>query len=1209
MNDQRRNPRVVGIGASAGAMDPLKEFFTGIGTETGLAFVVVQHLDPNHISYMSEVLARQTGMKVIEATDRAPLQANFVYTIPPNKYISLDDGVLRLSEPIKRDGLRLPIDFFFRSLAHDRGVEAIAVLLSGGGSDGTLGIREIRGAGGLVIVQNPETAQFDSMIESAIATGLVDFVLPVQEIPAKLLQYVRQLSENDGATPQTISAGIDDILELLVNETKSDFRSYKKTTVRRRIERRMGVNRIQDISGYHTFLRDNPAELAKLAKDMLIGVTSFFRDLEAFAELREKVIKPLVLESNRSSPLRAWIPGCATGEEAYSIAILVMEEMAAARKNLSLQMFASDIDSDALKSAREGIYPQSIAADVNEERLARFFIKKDSIYQIEPRIRECVTFAEHNAIQDPPFLRMDLISCRNLMIYIEPEVQQKILNLFGFALKPDRYLFLGKADTSIEQSDLFEPVSRSWRIFQRRPSVAVPFRSFPTRTATHAIKSEEQHPIKLADLNQQVLLDHFNASMVLVRQTGEILHFYGSTHKYLSHPAGDATLNLFSMLEKHHAVALRLAVERAEREDVTVTSELREINRNDPAEIVKITVKPVKDPVSRKRLIAVIFQPAEPQPTPEPVARPATKTQDGDIATQLEAENNRLKQDLQTAIETFQVTHEEFTAANEEVLAINEELQSTNEELETSKEELQSVNEELITVNNQLNDKVEDLSKANDDLANFLNSSDVATLFLDRGFCIRRFTVSATRLMNLLSLDVGRPIKDIANQLVNVNLTSVADAVLKNLATYEQEVAAADGSWHMMRCVPYRTLNDVIDGVVFTFTDVSRLKQSEEAMRRARDYTDNIIQTVPVSLLVLDAKLTVVCANQAFYRTFEVARADTEHRLIYELGSGQWNIPKLREVLDDIAKRDAHIDNFEVEHDFPGIGRKIMSLNGRKLSSNHGDDNNSILLAIEDITGRRQAEEERIWLEGELRQAQKMESLGTLAAGIAHDFNNILNIVQGYAFVLRDSKIADELVKESVSAILDSTTRGATIVQQLLTLARKTEPKFDLLNIDALIEEVAQLFGKSSPQTMEIKLELSRQSPPVLADRNQIFQALLNLCLNARDAMPSGGTLTLKTSLVNRNAVRNAVPSSDEVTAEQYVRIDVNDTGEGIDEKVLSRIFEPFFTTKGAGRGTGLGLAVVYGILKHHKGSIQVTSKPGAGTSFQIYLPVMRPSD
>ena len=1205
MNDSRRDPRVVGIGASAGAMNPLKEFFTAIGPDSGFAFVVVQHLDPNHVSYLSEVLARQTGMKVIEARDRAQVKANYVYTIPPNKYLSLADGVLRLSEPIKRNGLRLPIDFFFRSLAQDRGADAIAVLLSGGGSDGTLGIREIRGAGGLVIVQNPETAQFDSMIESAIATGLVDYVLPVQEIPAKLLQYVRQVSEHAGATPQTISDSIDAILELLVNETQSDFRCYKKTTVRRRIERRMGVNRIRDISAYHHFLRENPAELAKLAKDMLIGVTSFFRDPEAFAELREKVIKPLVLESNRETPLRAWIPGCATGEEAYSIAILVMEEMAAARKNLSLQMFASDIDSDALKAAREGIYPQSIAADVNEERLARFFIKKDGIYQIEPRIRECVTFAQHNLVQDPPFLRMDLISCRNLMIYIEPEVQQRILNLFGFALKQDRYLFLGKADTTIDQSDLFEPVSRSWRIFRRRPSLAVPFRSFPTRTANPAIKAAEQHPIKLAELNQQALLDHFNASMVLVRPTGEILHFYGATDKYLAHPHGDASLNLFSMIDKRHAVALRLAVERAEREDVPVTLQVREINRNDPAERVQLTVKPVQDPISRKRLIAVIFQPAQPQPLPDPVAREATKPQDGDLATQLEAENVRLKQDLQSALETFQVTHEEFTAANEEVLAINEELQATNEELETSKEELQSVNEELITVNNQLNDKIEDLSKANDDLANFLNSSDVATLFLDRAFCIRRFTASATRLMNLLSLDVGRPIKDIANQLVDVNLTTVADAVLKNLASYEQEVSVANGSWYMMRCIPYRTLNDVIDGVVFTFTDVTRLKQSEEAIRRALEYTDSIIQTVPVSLLVLDANLKVMCANNAFYRTFEVAREETERRLIYELGSGQWDIPKLREVLEDVALRDSQIDSFEVEHDFPGIGRKIMSLNARKLSSRRHDDANSILLAIEDITGRRQAEAERLWLEGELRQAQKMESLGTLAAGIAHDFNNILNIVQGYAFVLRDSKIADELIRESVSAILDSTKRGATIVQQLLTLARKTEPKFELVNIDALVEELAQLFDKSLPQTIEIKLELGRQSPPVMADRNQIFQALLNLCLNARDAMPSGGTLTLKTSLVNRNAV----PSSGEDMADQYVRIDVEDTGEGIDEKVLSRIFEPFFTTKGAGRGTGLGLAVVYGILKHHKGFIQVTSKPGAGTSFEVYLPVMRASD
>ena len=1205
MNDGNSQLRVVGIGASAGAMDPLKEFFHEIGSETGLTFVVVQHLDPTHISHMAEILARQTTMKVLEAAHRAPVKPNCVYTIPPNKYISIEDGVLRLSEPIKCNGLKLPIDFFFRSLAHDRGSGAIAMLFSGGGSDGTLGIREVRGAGGLVIVQDPETAQFDSMVESAIATGLVDFVLPVREIPGKLLEYVQHMSANNGATPQTVSDNIDSILELLVNETKSDFRCYKKTTVRRRIERRMGINHIREISDYYRFLHDNPAELTRLAKDMLIGVTSFFRDPEAFAALHEKVIAPLVQESNNTHPVRAWIAGCASGEEAYSVAILLMEEMAKARKILGLQIFASDIDREALKIARNGIYPQSIAGDVSEERLARFFIKQDGSYQIDQRIRGCVTFAEHNVFGDPPFLRMDLITCRNLMIYIEPEMQRKIINLFGFALKRGRYLFLGKADTSIHKSDLFEPVSESWRIFQRQEAAAVPMHNFPTRRANHSIKIEEQHPIKLADLNQQVLLEHFNASMVLIDKNGEILHFFGATQKYLAHSHGDASLNLFSMIDKQHAVALRVGVERAAREDQLVTSQVRELNRDDPAVLVNVTIKPVKDPISRKRLIAVIFQAAEPQPKAEPAARQETKPQGADGATQLEADNKRLRQDLQTAIESFQVTQEEFTAANEEATAINEELHSTNEELETSKEELQSVNEELVTVNSHLNEKVEDLRKANDDLANFLNSSEVATLFLDRAFCIRRFTASATRLMNLLSLDVGRPIHHIVNQLIDVNLTAVADAVLKNLASYEKEVAVASGSWYMMRCVPYRTLSNVIDGVVFTFTDVTHLKQSEEAMRGARDYADNIIQTIPISLLVLDPKLTVICANRAFYRTFHVSHQDAEHRLIYELGNGQWNIPKLREVLDDVVSRDAHIDDYEVEHEFPTIGHKIMSLNARKFSGNQADEVDSILLAIEDITARRQAEAERQWLEGELRQAQKMESLGTLAAGIAHDFNNILNIIQGYASVLKDSKTDDELIRESVSAILDSTARGATIVQQLLTLARKTAPKFESLSVDSLIDELVHLFSKSFPQTIEIKLELSRQMPPICADRSQIFQALLNLCLNARDAMPSGGMLTLKTAVVNRNAV----PTSEDFTAEQYVRIDITDTGEGIEEYVLSRIFEPFFTTKGTGRGTGLGLAVVYGILKHHKGFIHVASKPGIGASFQVYLPVTGRAD
>ena len=435
MNDEAPKLQVVGIGASAGGIESLKDFFSEMPDDSGLAFVVVQHLDPNHASYMADLLGRQTKMKVAPAQEGSPVRSNCVYTIPPNKFLSIEDGVLHLTDPIKRDGLRMPIDFFFRSLTKDQDSKAIAVLFSGSGSDGTLGIREIRGAGGLVIVQNPESAQFDHMIASAIDTGLVDYILPVREIPRKLLEYIRQTPAHGGTDVETIEDTINSILDLLVNQTKNDFRCYKKTTVQRRIERRMGLNLIRDIGDYYRFVSNNPDEQTKLAKDMLIGVTSFFRDPDAFNELSEKVIVPLVQQKKNADPLRIWIAGCATGEEAYSIVILLMEEMARLKKNTSLQVFASDIDKDALKSAREGIYSQSIVADVSEERLARFFGKKDSVYQVVKGVREVITFAEHNVITNPPFMRMDLISCRNLMIYVEPEMQKKIANLFAFALK------------------------------------------------------------------------------------------------------------------------------------------------------------------------------------------------------------------------------------------------------------------------------------------------------------------------------------------------------------------------------------------------------------------------------------------------------------------------------------------------------------------------------------------------------------------------------------------------------------------------------------------------------------------------------------------------------------------------------------------------------------------------------------------------------
>jgi two-component system, chemotaxis family, CheB/CheR fusion protein len=1223
--DPASNVRIVGIGASAGGIQSLREFFEETPADTGLAFVVIQHLDPKQPSHMAGLLSKYTKMKVAVAEDGLAVHANHVYTIPPNKFLSIKDGKLHLTETINRDGLRMPIDFFLRSLAKDKREKAIAVLLSGSGSDGTLGIREIHGVSGFVIVQDPKTAQFDSMIEHALATGMVDYALPVRQIPGAIIQFVghNRAAESDRPDNEATQDGISSILHLLASETKSDFRCYKPATIHRRIQRRMALNQINDIADYYRFLSGHPDELAKLSKDMLIGVTSFFRDLEAFEELRDKVIAPLVQEKNNAEPLRAWVAGCATGEEVYSVVMLLIEEMARARKSFRLQVFASDIDPEALKGAREGVYAESIAADLSEERLARFFIKQDGTYQIDKQVREAVTFAAHNVVLDPPFLNMDLISCRNLLIYIEPVMQKKILSRFAFGLKPGGYLFLGKSENPMEQSDVFEPVAKKARVFRRKPSYVTRGADFALGAGAPAAAPDR--PLrdlpKLSELNQQVLLKHFNASIVLVDENGEIRHFYGPTHRYLSHHLGDASLNLFDMIEGRHSPRLRFTVERAARQNDTVRLEGLEFRREDATASVNVTVTPLAERNSQPRLFAVIFEEArELVKASSPDAR-ETEIRNDTLLARLEAENKTLKEELQATSDGFQTTHEELTAANEEVLAINEELQSTNEELVTSKEELQSVNEELIATNNQLSDKVEELGKTNDDLANFLNSSEVGTIFLDRKLCIRRFTPLATELMNLLPLDLGRPVSHISNKFTETDLIAIADGVLKTLIPVEKEVLTSDGLWYILRCLPYRTANDVIDGVVFTFTNVTRLKHSEEGMMEARDYAENILHTTREALLVLDPQLKVISANAAFYVTFQVSPEETQNRLIYDLGNHQWDMPELRHLLERILPTNSVIQNLEVKRDFPTIGPKSMSLNARSIYNPEGKQTRLILLGITDITERERIEhqmserareleranrallqdmEERKKLEDQLRQAQKMESIGTLAAGVAHDLNNLLNIIQGYASVLRPDANSDE-IGESVEAITETTKRGAALVQQLLTLAQKRETKLEPVDANTVIHGVRNLLNETFPKNIELTLELADNLPATMADPNLITQVLLNLCVNARDAMPEGGRLVIETAVVDGKDLEEY----GHLTAEEYVLVEITDTGKGMDENVQSRIFEPFFTTKEIGQGTGLGLAVVYGIMKSHNGFVEVQSKPTEGATFRLYFPVI----
>ena len=1196
---------IVGIGTSAGGLEVLKELFTAMPADSGMAFVVIQHLDPSHVSHMSELLAKFTDMRVVQAEDQMALDTNSVYTIPPNKFLRLAEGTLRLTEPVKRDGVRMPIDFFFRSLAEDQREKAICVLLSGSGSDGTLGIREIRGAGGMIMAQDPETAQFDSMSRSAIATGLVDYVLPVAEIPGALIKYVQQSYVRAGNKTETEERtnGFNAIITLLAEKAQSDFGPYKKATLLRRIERRMGLNHMDDVSDYLAFLRQDPDEGARLAKDMLIHVSSFFRDAEAFVELREKVLAPLIAEKNNNNPLRVWVPGCATGEEAYSITMLLLEELGAARKNCAIQLFASDMDPEAVRFAREGLYPESIATDVSQERLKRFFTKTDKRYQVTKQLRESVIFSVQNLITEPPFSRLDLVSCRNVLIYLEPDIQRRIITLFSFALRPGGYLFLGKSDGVVGQNELFATLSPTWRIYgSQGPQRAVEnFLLWPEKKAPGGGLIEKSHPpLNLTDLNLQVLAKHFDAAIVLTDERGNILYFCGPTRKYLDHPTGQASVNLLSMIETEFSARLRLMLRSVAQKNEPATLERVPFRGEDRVSLAKVTIMPAPARKSSERLFAVIFEEVRgSQGTlASPVSADAGPKDDSMIA-QLEGELKALKDEFRSSIDEYESSAEELKASNEEVMSINEELQSTNEELETSKEEIQAVNEELNTVNNELNLRMAELKETNDDLANLLNASDIAMIFLNSAFCIKRFTPSAQELLNLIPADLGRPISHLSHRFISLDLVADAEKVVQNLSVIEKEVQTAAGQWYEMQCLPYRTLENKIDGVVFTFTDVTRLKHSEQAMMEARDYAENIINTTRESLLVLDPQLKVVSANRAFHETFQVSPEETENRLIYELKNRQWDIPRLRELLEKILRHDTDFENFEVEHEFPAVGLKVMSLNVRRIYDRERTSLRLILLAIRDLPESERAAEARKRLEEQLRQAQKMESMGTLAAGLAHDFNNILNIIQGYAYVLRGHAAKNDEIADSLNVINDTTKRGAALVRQLLTLARKTEPKLELININTVIEELTKLIRETFPKTIQVTLELNRELPPVMADPNEISQALLNLCVNGRDAMPDGGKLLLRTKTLDQKSLREY----GEGKAERYVCIEVSDTGIGMDESIQKRIFEPFFTTKES-LGTGLGLAVVYGIMKNHNGFIQVESTPMHGATFRLYFPV-----
>lgn len=869
---------IVGIGASAGGLEAFGQFFKHMPADSGMAFIIIQHLDPTHKSILTDLVNRATPMQVFEVKDGMTVEPNCAYVIPPNRDLAILHGTLQVIEPTAPRGLRLPIDFFFRTFAQDLGERAICIVLSGTGTDGTLGLKAVKEKGGMVMVQDPKSAKYDGMPRSAIATGLADFVLPPDRMAERLLTFVKHaFAPGFKQVPARIPESVEDLSKIFVvlrDQTGHDFSYYKPNTILRRIERRMTVNQINRLTDYVRYLQTSPLEVETLFKEFLIGVSNFFRDPEAFSVVKARVIPALFEDRPLDDAVRVWVPGCATGEEAYSIAMLLREQMESLKQEYRLQVFATDIDSNAIETARRGAYPDSIAVDVPEEYLRRFFTKQDNnTYEVTKAVRDTLVFAEQNLIKDPPFSHLDLISCRNLLIYVESELQKRLLPLFHYALRKDGYLFLGNSETIGDATDLFKIVDRKWKVFQRTGAV-VPHGGgieltpapFPVDIAgADAAKGLEIKPARAPssrEITERMLLEDYGPACVLVSEKGEGLYFHGATGKYLQPPSGEASWNIVGMAREGLRLDLSTALRKVATHKKPIRFEKVQVKTNGGTQVFDLTVKPGPAQPDQGVTLMVVFEDVAPSSAGEDTAVSEPSAAGDRRVEELERELRSMREYLQTTIEELETSNEELTSTNEELQSANEELQSTNEELETSKEELQSLNEELVTVNAEHEVRLDELSIANNDMVNLLASTEVGTIFLDTRLHVQRFTPAATRVVKLIKTDIGRPLSDIATKLNDVSLVEHVQELLDTLEPKETDVQTQDGRWYSMRVHPYRTTENVIDGAVITFIDISEQKQVQDRLRAL----SRAVEQTPNSVVITDAGGNIEYVNSYFTR-------------------------------------------------------------------------------------------------------------------------------------------------------------------------------------------------------------------------------------------------------------------------------------------------------------------------------------------------------
>jgi two-component system CheB/CheR fusion protein len=953
---------VVGVGASAGGLESLTALLRALPERPGFALVIIQHLDPAHPSSLAELLGREAKFPVTQVAENTPVEANRAYVIPPTADLVLQNEILKMIPRGDGRGPHFPIDIFFRSLADERTDQAVGVLLSGNGTDGTLGAKAIRGVGGSTFAQDA-TAKFDGMPRSAVEAGYVDAVLPPTEIAAALLRIALKV-EGSAEPPPSDAEALRSLLARVRNVTGVDFAAYKIGTVTRRVQRRMTIHKLERLSDYARYVEDNPVETRLLFEDMLIHVTSFFRDPETFEALRNEVFPGFLVDRPTDSPIRVWVPGCSTGEEVYSLAIALLEFLGD-RGMPPIKLFGTDLSEPAIETARAGRYPGSIVADVSPSRLRRFFIPADGGYQINKMVRDLCVFARHDVTHDPPFSNMDLVSCRNVLIYLSPEAQKRVLPIFHYALKPTGRLLLGASETVSLVSELFAPLNLQRRIYSRKHVATRALLDFASPEATLGRSFQigpRPNTAKSSDVVQEadrLVLAHHAPPGVVVNEHLDVMQFRGDTQPYLELAPGIASLGLLRLARSGLQLPLRTILDEAKHANGLVRRLDVRYEIGGEARLVHLTVSPFTLPPGDQRYFLILFEDAV-SPLPSISSGSSANGSDtfagsGELE-QLKQELLTTRSSMQSIIEQLEAHNEELQAANEEVVSTNEELRSTNEELQTAKEELQATNEELGTVNDELGHQNRVVTALSDDLENLLGSAQIPIMMLGRDHRIRRFTRSAARLFNLIPADVGRPLEDMKSQLDIVDLDRLINEVLDTMTAKERELRDREGKWYLLTIRPTRTQDKQLDGVVLTFVDIDALKRMEQVITTARDFSLSVIEAGRHPALILDSSLRVVSANPAFYKTFQVTRGVTESRPLAELGDRQWNIPELHQALSSILPKTGVLENFEFTHDFPTIGRRTVLLNARRMVWPATGESDYILLAIEDITEFRRAE-------------------------------------------------------------------------------------------------------------------------------------------------------------------------------------------------------------------------------------------------------------